>query len=99
MGTMHRAQILLEPEQHQALAEIAHQHGRSISDLVREIINQHLADNETGLRREQAIQAIEEMAATRKQIQEEHGVYQEDLLNEIRDERQIEIEGTWREER
>ena len=35
---MHRTQLLLEPEQHQALAEIARKDGRSISDLVREMV-------------------------------------------------------------
>ncbi len=35
---MHRTQLLLEPEQHQALAEIARKEGRSISDRVREMV-------------------------------------------------------------
>jgi predicted CopG family antitoxin len=38
----HRTQILLEPKQHEALADIARQEGRSISDLVREMIGQQL---------------------------------------------------------
>jgi hypothetical protein len=40
MGTLYRAQILLEPEQHQALTQIAQNEGRSLSDLVREIVDQ-----------------------------------------------------------
>ncbi len=39
---LHRTQILLEPEQHRALSEIAEREGRSISDVVREIIRQQL---------------------------------------------------------
>lgn len=36
MINLHRAQLLFESEQHRALAEIAEQEGRSISDLIRE---------------------------------------------------------------
>lgn len=43
---MHRTQILLEPGQHQALGQIARHEGRSISDLVREIIQQALDQRE-----------------------------------------------------
>jgi predicted CopG family antitoxin len=39
---MVRTQILLEPNQHEELAEIAHREGRSVSDLVREIIREQL---------------------------------------------------------
>jgi len=42
--TTYRAQILLEPEQHQALAEIALRQNRSLSDLVREMLDRELAD-------------------------------------------------------
>ena len=38
----HRTQILLAPQQHQALSEIAAREGRSLSEVVREIIRQHL---------------------------------------------------------
>jgi hypothetical protein len=44
IGQKHRAQILLEPTQHQALIEIARQEQRSISDIVRQIIAQHLEE-------------------------------------------------------
>lgn len=39
---MHRAQILLDPQQHRALREIARRQGRSISSLVRDMINEQL---------------------------------------------------------
>ena len=59
MGTLHRAQLLLEAEQHQALVKIAEQEGRSISDLVREIVEQHLADRRHQDQQFTALQAIE----------------------------------------
>jgi hypothetical protein len=39
---LHRTQILLEPEQHRALAEIARREGRSLSDVVREMLRQQI---------------------------------------------------------
>ena len=37
-----RAQLLLEPEQHRALTEIAQREGRSMSDVVREMVREQL---------------------------------------------------------
>jgi predicted DNA-binding protein len=39
---MQRTQILLEPEQHKALAEIARREKRSLSDIVREMLEKQL---------------------------------------------------------
>lgn len=41
---MHRTQILLEPEQHKALTEIAHREKRSLSDVVREMLEKQLEE-------------------------------------------------------
>lgn len=68
--TMHRTQILLEPEQHRALAEIAAREGRSISDLVREMVREqiarHEASNEAVLRRR--LGALERIRRHREDI-------------------------------
>ncbi len=98
MGTMYRAQILLEPEQHQALTEIAEREGRSLSDLVREIVRQHLAEQDQEARLLREIQAIEELTQIRKQVQEQHGVYRVDLLSEVREEWEQDTERVWRDE-
>jgi len=42
MNKMHRAQILLEPDQHQKLAEIAQHEGTSISEIVRTAVQEWL---------------------------------------------------------
>lgn len=41
---MYRTQILLEPEQHKALAEIAQREKRSLSDLVREMLQKQIEE-------------------------------------------------------
>jgi DNA-binding MarR family transcriptional regulator len=47
---------LLELEQHQALAAIAQREGRSISDLVREIVRQHLVEKDQVARKQKEMQ-------------------------------------------
>jgi hypothetical protein len=42
--TLYRTQILLEPEQHRSLQEIAQREKRSLSDVVREMLNRQLAE-------------------------------------------------------
>jgi predicted CopG family antitoxin len=41
---MYRTQILIEPEQHKALAEIARREKRSLSDVVREMLQEQLEE-------------------------------------------------------
>jgi predicted DNA-binding protein len=41
---VHRTQILLDPEQHNALAEIARREKRSMSDVVREMLDKQLEE-------------------------------------------------------
>lgn len=41
---MYRTQILLDPEQHKALVEIARRERRSLSDLVRELLDKQLEE-------------------------------------------------------
>lgn len=96
MSTLHRAQILLESEQHEALTEIAQQEGSSISELVREIVRKHLVERDEETRRQREMQAIKGLRQIRKRLEEEHGVYRGDLLAEVRAEREEEMERLWR---
>jgi predicted DNA-binding ribbon-helix-helix protein len=92
MTTLHRAQLLLESEQHEALAEIARQEGRSISDLVREIVRQHLVERDKQARQLRELEALEGLSQIREKLREEYGVYPEGLLAEVREEREEELE-------
>ncbi len=61
MNKMHRAQILLEPDQHQKLAEIAQQEGTSISEIVRTAVQEWLderKDDEILRRRLEALELV-----------------------------------------
>jgi len=64
---LYRTQILLEPEQHQALTEIARQQGRSMSDVVREMITRQLQQQEQEIQAKR-LQALEQIQQHRAQI-------------------------------
>ena len=98
MSTLYRAQLLLESEQHQALAEIAEQEGRSISDLLREIVRQHLAERNRQTENLNALHAIERLTQIRAKVQKEHGMLRGDPLAEARAEWDEDIERIWRDE-
>jgi hypothetical protein len=96
MSTLYRAQILLEQEQHDALKGIAHKEGQSLSEVVRGIVRQYLAEQEADARLQQELQALQDLTRIRTQIREQHGVYQDDLLAEVRAEREQDVERVWR---
>jgi hypothetical protein len=96
MSTLHRTQLLLEAEQYEALAEFAEQEGRSISDLVREIVRRHLAERDQEAQMLASLQAIERLTQIRAGLQEAHGIYQGDPLAEVRAEWGEDIERIWR---
>jgi len=95
MSNLYRAQILLEPEQHRVLTQIAQREGRSVSDVVREILRQHLAERDREAQLQRELRAIEELTRIRRQLQEQYGVYQVDLLDEVRAEREQDVERVW----
>jgi len=94
--TKYRAQILLEPEQHAALAEVAEREKRSISEVVRQIVGEWLATQDHEAQRQRELQALDELTQLRLKIQEKHGVYTGDLIEEARAGRDADIERVWR---
>ena len=95
MGQKHRTQILLEPEQHNALVEIAHQEERSISDLVRGIVSQYLKERARDTKRQRAVQSLQELTDLRERIAQRSGVYLGDVIAETRSERDEQMELVW----
>lgn len=94
---MHRSQILLEPEQHKALAEIAEEKQRSISEIVREILREWLAEKKRFEQHKQELEALHKLTDIRHSIQEVKGNYIGDLIEEIREARQEDLKQVWRE--
>jgi predicted CopG family antitoxin len=85
-----RAQILMDPEQHSRLRKIAKQEERSISDVARELIerglNDRVHDQQTRLQR--SLGALEQLEKIRTKAFEAHGIYDGDLLSEVRSTRE-----------
>ena len=88
----YRAQILLEPEQHQALSEIAEQRQQSLSHVVRQIVEEYLVEHDLDEQLQQEIQAIQALADLRRKIQKRRGLITQDLLAETRQERSAELD-------
>jgi hypothetical protein len=90
----YRAQILLEPEQHEVLAEQAQREGHSISHVVREIVAQYLTAQE--LKTQEKQQAFMRLGQLREKILAGRGgepidVDISSLIAEAREERADEL--------
>ena len=94
---MYRMQILLKPEQRERLKRVARREGRTFSDTARRAIEEGLRvmEGDSVVVWNQRLEALEHLNGLRKQIQEQRGVYQGDLVNEARSEREAQIEQTW----
>jgi hypothetical protein len=73
MGKMHRAQILIDPEQHQALAEIAQQEGTSISEIVRHSVQQWFSERHEDQVLRRQMDALAEIGRHRHAILDRRG--------------------------
>jgi hypothetical protein len=83
-----RAQILLDPKQHQALTQIARREKRSLSDVVRAIVQQYLQERAVNIRKQREMEALEQLNAIRAEMSQTYGVYPGDLVAEARAERE-----------
>jgi hypothetical protein len=97
---MYRMQLLLKPEQRKRLERVAKREGRTFSDTARRALEEGLRvmEGDTDTIWERRLEALEFLNALRKQIQEERGVYQGDLVSEVRAERESQSETIWRNE-
>jgi hypothetical protein len=68
MNKMHRAQILLEHDQHQELAQIAQREGTSISEIVRDAVSQWLAERNHDEILRRRMEALERVGQHREVI-------------------------------
>ena len=95
---MYRMQLLVKPEQRKRLERVAKREGRTFSDTARRALEEGLRvmEGESDSLWEERLEALEYLNKLRKQIQEERGLYQGDLVNEARTERDSQLEQIWR---
>ena len=96
MSKMHRAQILLDPEQHRALAKIAEQEGTSISEIVRTAVDEWLAGRQEEEVRRKRLADLEIIRAHRQEILDRRSgkpleIDVAALIEQMRDERAAEL--------
>ncbi len=87
---LYRAQLLLQPSQHQRLREIAEREGKSISEVARGVIHRGLesmTEDEDALRSHQAA-ALGKLRAIRETVRDEYGVFEGNLVAEARQDRE-----------
>ena len=92
--SMYKTQIVLEPEQHKALAEIAEREGRTIADLVREMVGQQLEQRKVAQEadKQRWLAGLEQVREHREAILAERGGKPTELdivelINEMLEER------------
>jgi Arc/MetJ-type ribon-helix-helix transcriptional regulator len=68
MGKMHRAQILLDPGQHDTLAEIARRDGTSISEIVRAAVETWLEEYQQDESTRKQLEALDTIQAHRQAL-------------------------------
>ncbi len=90
---MNRAQVLLDDTQARRLRELAAREGKSLSEIVRQILDEYFAwqdhrSQHENLRALQALDQIREKTAQR-------GMYEGDPVNQARQERDAEMENIW----
>jgi hypothetical protein len=98
---LHRTQVLLEPEQHRELTRIARQERKSLSEVIRGVVQQEL-DRRQGDEQatwERRMRLIREARERNEEYVAEHGARQDfDLvaeLNRMRDEQDDRVLGVF----
>jgi len=81
----HRTQLLLEEDQYERLVVLAKTQKRSVSDVVRELVDRGLEEKAEATHRK--LQALDRLAELGQRIEERGGVSPEDLIPRLREER------------
>jgi hypothetical protein len=89
--TLYRAQLLLDEDHHAKLEELARESGRSMSEVVRQIMDEHIARLSAEQATRSALTALDELAQIRQAIERRHGTLQGSLLDSLREERDHEL--------
>lgn len=92
---MNRAQLLLDEAQDRRLREMASRQGKSISEIVRQILDEYFAQQDRK-EQEEALAALAELDQIREKATAEYGVYGGEPVHEAREERERQVEEAWK---
>lgn len=93
---LYRAQLLLEPEQHETLRLLAEKENRSLSDVAREALRLGLEAYARRNQRIQRTQLLQLMSTEREALRAEIGTIPRECLEAAREERAAQLEAVWR---
>lgn len=83
-------QIFLEPKQYETLQQIAEARGSSVVAVVQEVVQ--LGIESLQKQKQQRREALQRLNRIRQEIQQTHGMIADDLVAEVRTEREAQIE-------
>ena len=83
-------QIVLEPEQYQTIAKMAKYQGSTIDDVIKDVLRRGLQSMEEI--KEKRILALDRLNKARLEDEQKYGVYQGDIIAEVREEREKQLD-------
>ncbi len=90
---MHRTQLLLTDEQNQRLRKITKREGKSLSEVVRQILDEYFASQDRKAQIE-ALEALKKLDQIREATAQD-GMYEGNAVNEAREARERQIKEIW----
>ncbi len=88
---LYRAQVLLDGAQRENLQRLAEESGRSMSELLRDILADYFEHESRKELIRQSLDAVDRLEKIRRQVEGITGVLESSFLEEVRDERDVDI--------
>lgn len=91
---MKRSQLILDEENDRRLREMAAREGKSLSEVIRQILQEYFTERERK-EKERSLLALRKLDEIREETAK-YGVYEGNPVTEARNEREAELEDIWR---
>lgn len=95
MTNLVRVQIMLEKSDQAQLQELAHEQGKSVSAILRHLVRRYLEEQRQA-ESEQFRRTLAKVREIRERNAAQYGVYEGDILRDVREEYEQEQEEKWR---
>jgi len=94
---MNRTQLLLDDEQDRRLREMAARQNQSLSETIRQILDEYFAEQDRRTR-EEALRTLDQLDRIREDATVQYGMYEGEPVNEARQEREQQAEDVWKQQ-
>jgi plasmid stability protein len=91
---MNRTQLLLDDEQDRRLREMAARQNKSLSETLRQILDEYFAEQDRRTR-EEALKTLDKLDRIREEATAKYGLFEGEPVHEAREERQRQAEDVW----